>query len=136
MRQTSNIGTVRTLYQAFANADAATLLAGCHPDIVWQVNGNPQHASFFGRRTGHAGVIDFLQQLSAALTDIVCTPQTFHEFGNMVLVTGNDSATGRESGKAVTVEWAHLFTLEQGLVREFREYYDTASITAALEQPS
>lgn len=136
MHQPSNLSIVRSMYAAFAKGDVAALLDSCHPEIVWQVVGNPEQAPFFGRHDGHAGVIEFLQQLSAALTDIVNTPENIYDVDDKVIVTGHDSAKARATGKSLSTEWVHLFTLEQGKVREFKEFYDTARIVAALERQS
>lgn len=129
-----NLDLVRGMYRAFGTGDIPALLAACDPDISWRVVGNPEQATFFGQRHGRDGVLDFVQQLVSALSDIVNTPQQFHALDDKVFVSGNDSATARSSGKRFSVDWLHVFTIRNGLVCEFVEYYDTASIVAALGQ--
>ncbi len=48
-----------------------------------------------------------------------------------VLVLGYYAMTMRKTGRNVSCDWVHVFTLNKGKVAKFREFTDTAQILEA-----
>jgi ketosteroid isomerase-like protein len=45
-----------------------------------------------------------------------------------VIVLGDETSRIKATGKVLDSEWAHAFTLRDGLMIAFHEYIDTAAI--------
>ena len=124
-----NTALVQAAYAAFGRGDVAALLATCTDDIVWVSNGDPAVIPWVGTRHGHAGVVEFLTGLGANLDFEAFEPRKFVASGDMVVVIGFTQAR-LKSGKRglLASEWVHLFTIRDGKLARFQEFYDTAAI--------
>lgn len=133
MNEQTNLALIQAIYQAFARGDLPAVLSHFCDDAIWHVVGDPRHAPFFGRREGKAAMTAFFVSLAEQVEGLECIPKTFHTFADQVLVLGSDSGTVRGTGKRYQTDWAQLFTLRDGKVAQFKEFYDTASIAFALQ---
>ncbi len=133
MNEQGNLDLVRAIYQAFAHGDLPTVLSHFHDDAIWHVVGDPRQVAFFGRREGKAAMTDFFVSLAGLVEALDCMPKAFDAFGEQVLVLGSDSGTVRATGRRYKTDWAQLFTLREGRVAQFREFYDTAAIALAFQ---
>ncbi|MCX7381614.1 MAG: nuclear transport factor 2 family protein, partial [Alphaproteobacteria bacterium] len=124
-----NTALVQEAYAAFGRGDVAALLATCADDIVWVSNGDPAVIPWVGTRRGHAGVVEFLTGLGTNLDFEAFEPRKFVASGDMVVVIGFTQAR-LKSGKRglLASEWVHLFTVHDGKLARFQEFYDTAAI--------
>jgi ketosteroid isomerase-like protein len=59
------------------------------------------------------------------------TPQEFFAAEDRVFVLGRYSWNIRKTGRAVSINWVHVFTLRNGKVTKFREFNDTAQFAEA-----
>lgn len=128
-----NLQTIHALYEAFGRGDLPAVLALLSDDVHWQVMGSERHLPLFGQRQGKPQVSDFFLRLNQLTTDMSFIPQTFHALDNdQVVTSGIDSASSRHTGRQYHTEWVHWFTLRDGKITRFKEFYDTGSIAEAM----
>jgi ketosteroid isomerase-like protein len=133
MNEQQNLQTVRDAYAAFTRGDIQGVLDVCADDIEWETPG-PSQIPYAGIFHGKEDVAEFFRIL--AQTDDVeqFQPQRFFADGDMVIVLGRYAARVKSTGKSVTADWVHAFTMRGGKVARWREYLDTASYAKAYEQ--
>ena len=50
------------------------------------------------------------------------------------MATGQTTATALSTGKTVTVDWAQLWVLRDGLVTHFKDFADTDTVASAFHK--
>jgi uncharacterized protein len=124
---------IQSLYAAFGRGDVKTILDGLDPAVDWRSNADPKNIPWGGRRQGLAGATTFFQALDENLDFEAFEPSEFHAAGDTVTVVGRTRARGKKGGRGVfDSEWVHIFTVTNGKVARFREYYDTVALERAL----
>jgi len=117
---------VKKLYNAFAEGDVETVMAGFAEDVEWNEaenfiysDGNP----YMGGAAIGEGV--FTRLGSEWEYWNLENLQLFNVDTNMVLATGRYKALNKASGKELDAQFAHLWTLRDSLVSSFQQYTDT-----------
>jgi len=128
----NNVDLIRSCYAAFQRGDMKTIFDALDPAIDWVSNGDDKVIPWAGRRRGVEGAAAFFQALGEALDFELFEPQDFHLSGDTVAVVGRTRARVRASGGRFDSAWAHVFTVRNGRLVAFREFYDTLSIAGAL----
>lgn len=122
--------TVQAIYAAFSRGDVESIIATLAPDVAWEAwaDNSAQRSGvpWMIARHGHDGARAFFASLSAL---------QIHDYA-VLSVLGNDrqvaveftiDATVRATGKRFFEEEMHLWSFDdQGRVRRFRHYLDTA----------
>lgn len=126
-----SVSLVQDLYAAFGRGDVPAILAQLAPDVEWEVVGRRDDYPTFGVRHGQDGVGEFFALLAEHEAYSDFTPLSFHDAGDTVLVLGRAAYELKATGKRVATDWAHVFTLRDGKVAGFREFYDTAQVAEA-----
>ena len=54
--------------------------------------------------------------------------------GDKVVAIGQTTGTALSTGKTITVEWAQLWVLKDGLVTKFKDFGDTDTVTSAFHK--
>lgn len=117
---------IKKLYNAFAEGDVETVLAGFTEDIQWNEaenfiysDGNPY--------VGGAAVAEGVFQRLGGEWEYwnLENAQFFNVDTNKVLVTGRYKALNKASGKELDAQFAHLWTLRDSLASSFQQYTDT-----------
>ena len=54
--------------------------------------------------------------------------------GDKVVAIGQTTGTAHSTGKTVTVEWAQLWVLKDGLVTSFKDFEDTDTVASAFHK--
>ena len=85
-----------------------------------------------GVRRGREQVAEFFKALDQVFEIQRFEPKQFIAQGEQVVVLGDDTAKVKVTGKVLTEEWAHAFTIRDGKITAFREYIDTAEVVAEL----
>lgn len=129
----SNIEIAQEAYAKFANGDIAGLIALCSDDVHWQTP-EIENADFGGKWRGHEEVKKFFATLAAEeeITDF--QPLDFMADGDKVVVLGTSASTVRETGKSYHTEWVHIFTVKNGQIVSFIEFFDNAAATRAFQK--
>ncbi|MFC0709755.1 nuclear transport factor 2 family protein [Azorhizophilus paspali] len=99
------------------------------PDIEWRVlESFPSGGLYRGRQV----VIDrFFPAVKAHFAAYETRPETFMADGDTVIATGRYRVQGR-SGIAADVDFAHVWTVRDGVIVAFRQIADTAALNAVL----
>jgi uncharacterized protein len=130
MAEQTNIGIVQGIYQAFGAGDIEAILNRLTEDVVWRDPGQKvvPHA---GTWRGRDGVARFFQAVAESMEFGSFEPQEFLASGDTVVVLGTMQITVRQTGKSYDNDWAMVWRLRDGLVREWRVIEDTAVEAAA-----
>ena len=133
MNEESNTEIVRRGYEKFASGDISGLLGLFHNDIEWKVP-EIENAAFGGSRQGLEAVGEFFSQLHEGEDITEFVPTDFIAQGDKVVVLGRSTATVRSTGKSYSTDWVHVFSLKDGKVAGFNEFFDNAAATRAFQQ--
>jgi ketosteroid isomerase-like protein len=76
-------------------------------------------------------VREFFRIVADTLEFHAFAPREFHAVGNMVFVLGTYDMTVRKTGRRAASEWMHVFWLNDGKVKRYREFTDTARFAEA-----
>ena len=132
MNEQQNLDLVRRGYEAFGRGDIDALLELLAEDIEWASPGPPELPTA-GTRRGRQQVAEFFQAVDQVFEIQRFEPKSFIAQGDVVVVLGNDTAKVKATGKVLTDEWAHAFTIRDGKIAAMREYLDTAAVVAELQ---
>lgn len=133
MSNKNNIAVVQRAYDCFKTGDIGGLLKTFAENITWtypQVADVPYARSWENR----AGVTEFFTTLTATTDCLQFEPRTFHSAGDQVIVQGTYEFRVKETGRSYLCEYVHFFTVNDGEITGFREYTDTAAVTAAFQK--
>ena len=133
MSEQQNIEVVRRGYEAFSRGDLNALLSLFDKDIEW-VSPGPPELPTSGRRRGHQAVAEFFKVVNEVFDIQRFEPKEFIAQGDRVVVLGEDTSRVKATGKTIDSEWAHAFTLKNGVVIRFHEYIDTSAVVAELRE--
>ncbi len=131
MTEQQNIEIVKRGYEAFGQGDIKGVLALCAENVEW-VSSGPSQMPTAGIRRGHEQVAQFFTAVDELFQFERFEPKQFIAQGEQVVVLGANTAKVKATGKVLTEEWAHAFTIRDGKIAAFREYIDTAEVVAEL----
>ncbi len=134
MEQTEqDLALVREVYDAFARADVARIMALFAEDgTVVQSPALP----WGGTHAGHAGLGHFLTTLVAHLDSHPETERLIADAAGHVVQVGRTRGVVRATGVRFDLAEVHVFTLAGGRVTRFEAYLDTPAMLAALAAPA
>ena len=127
-----NIELVQSGYAAFGRGDVPGLIALFDSNIEWKTPG-PSDLPTAGTRRGHSQVADFFGTLGQMFDFEQFEPHTYVADGERVVVLGRETFTVKATGTRHNSEWCHVFTIRDGRVIAFQEYFDTAALVADLK---
>ena len=128
-----NLGVIRQGYEAFGRGDIDTMLQSFDEQITWVTPGPPDLATS-GKRTGRQEVAGFFASVNQLFDIQRFEPREFIARGDLVVVLGSETAAARSTGKVIELDWVHVFTMRNGKVTAFQEFFDTAAVVAALRE--
>ena len=127
----SNIEIVQAAYAAFGRGDVPGILALLAPDVRWEVVGDRAHFPTFGRWDGAEAVLRFFEAVGENEAFSIFDPNTFDLSGENVFVSGHCESVIQRSGEAIAYDFLHIFTVRDGKIVAFREFFDSATIAQA-----
>jgi len=133
MSETTNIEVVQNAYEKFGTGDIAGLLTLLTDDIDWSTP-HVENAPFTGNRLGLQEVGEFFKLLGETEDFSYFEPTEFIEQGNRVVVLGRSKATVKTTGRSYETDWVHLFTVHEGKITNFHEFFDNAAATRAFQK--
>lgn len=122
------LSVVQDVYAAFGRGDIPALLGALAPDVRWEVVGRASDYPTFGVRHGPDGALAFFQALGETEDISEFVPERLHAAGDTVFVEGRIKLRLKTNGRALAYDWAHVFTVRDGKIAGFREFYDTALV--------
>ena len=130
MSEKENLETVKAAYRAFGAGDIDAMLQLLGNDVEWVMPEVPG-IGFTGSYRGRTQVGEFFRTLAGAEDTLEFTQDQFIVTGSQVGVTGRYKARVKATGKTVETPYAHFFTVVDGRIYAFQEYYDTAAVAEA-----
>jgi uncharacterized protein len=128
MSDSSNVAVVRRLYQARGNPDVICQVLAS--DVRWEVvDGFPYGAVYEGL---DSVLRDFFGRLFTDFDEFVANGSEFFESGDRVIALGSYAGRARRSGKRFTARFAHVWTLQDGLIVRLQQCADTVQLVRAL----
>jgi ketosteroid isomerase-like protein len=117
---------VKEAYSAFEKGGIQALLQIVSEDVSWRVVAStglpyPNHCQT------RAEVKRFFEDLFAAEEITKFETREFIDAGSHVVVIGFIAATIKATKKSFESEWVHIFTIKDGLVTRWQEFFDTAA---------
>jgi uncharacterized protein len=132
MSEQDNIRTAQEAYAAFGRGDIQSLLSMLDENVEWVTPGPPDAMPTAGTRRGREGVAEFFSTLAETDQIEVFEPQEFIAQGDKVVSIIKCRTRLKATGRAVDDELVHIFTVRDGRIARFREYFDTAATVEAL----
>jgi hypothetical protein len=131
MTEESNRELVQSFYATFQAGDIDAVLALLSPQFELVYSG-PSVIPSAGTWNGHAG---FRRWAEAALQGHL-PPESlnFEEFvvqGDKVVVPGHVSLRIKATGKTCETDFLHLFTVRDGKLTSWRDFFDTFALAQA-----
>lgn len=123
---------IQNMYNAFAEGDIPTVLAGMDDHIIWNeaegnslADGNPYKGA-------DAVLNGVFARLGAEWENFTLVDIKIHEMANnQVLATLRYHGKNVATGKSINAQAAHHWTLKDGKVIGFQQYVDTKQLAEA-----
>jgi ketosteroid isomerase-like protein len=128
MSDLPNVSIVRRLYQARGNPEVIRQVLAS--DVRWEVvDGFPYGAVYVGL---DSVLRDFFGRLFTDFDEFVANGAEFFESGDHVIALGSYAGRARKTGKRFTARFAHMWTLQDGLIVRLQQCADTVQLARAL----
>jgi uncharacterized protein len=125
----SNLETVQGFYAGAAAGDMQQIRSVLAPRLTWQQTpGFPNASTFHTPDEVLAGVFETLHEEWDGFKGV---PEEFIDGGDRIVVLGTYSGTSRATGRAFAAPFAHVFTVDDGVITVMRQFTDTALVHAA-----
>jgi ketosteroid isomerase-like protein len=126
-----NVRVAEQTYEAFARGDVPGVLENFREDVEWRA---AEGLPWGGVHNGPNAVAENV--FGAVMAEVDGFALNIERFiaseGDIVLVLGRYSGKGRRGGKPLDAAFAHVWELEDGKLRRFLHYTDTAKFNEAL----
>lgn len=126
----SAMAIVKQAYEAFSRNDIEGVLELVAPTVDWRVIA-PASLPYPTQCNTRQEVARFFKELAEDGEITVFEPREFIEADDRVVVLGFVRVTLSTTGKTFESEWAHVFTVKDGLVTRWVEFFDTAARMSA-----
>ncbi len=124
------LAVVQAAYRAFATRDIESLLALLATDVEWGEPDNPAIPSS-GTRHGVDGVREWLRIGNDTEEILAFEPERFIAQDDAVAVIGRTTVRARPTGRTYGTDFVHLIVVQNGRIRRFQEFFDTAAAAEA-----
>ncbi len=133
MSAEDNLGTVKTIYEAFGKGDVASILDLVVDDVDWAAEAAGAGAPWYGQRSSKEEVAGFFEAIGTALDVHEFTPKSFAaNDDDEVMVWIRFRVTVRATGREAEMDLHHYWRFRDGKVECYRGTEDTAQMQAAL----
>ena len=132
----SNEDVVKQIYADFAVGNMEGFATALSPDVVWnEAENNP-----YVTESPYVGIesvmSDAMSVIGQDFSSFAVKPESYLVDGNTVAMIGRYEATYKPTGKTMTPQVVHLWTLEDGHITGFQQYGDTAAMRDVMVQDS
>lgn len=128
-----NTAIAQQAYTNFKTGNIQALLDQLSDDVTWQLP-EVEGAPLSGKRTGRDGVREFFATVARDQEVIEFEPREFVAQGDKVVSLGHYKWRVKDTGRDFASDFAHVFTIRDGKVTGFREYFDSAVVAAAYQK--
>lgn len=133
MNETNNTQIVKDAYEKFQNGNIEGLLNLMSDDIDWKTP-TVAGASLTGQRNGRENVAKFFDELAESEDFSDFQPTEYIAQGDRVVVLGKSAGTVKPTSRNFETDWVHIFTVKDGKVTSFLEFFDTAAMERAYQK--
>ena len=127
----TNIGLIRTVYEAFGRGDARFIASQVKPEARWDFNVTNSDVPWHVTVTGPAEVPKFLGAFVENVELEAFEPRQFIAMGDDVIAHVRIAYTVKRTKKRVDQEQLHWWTVRDGKITRLRHFEDTAQVMAA-----
>jgi ketosteroid isomerase-like protein len=117
-------------YQLFKTGDIGALLELYHNDAEW-IGPESEFVPFAGAFHGKPEIGLFFSKLNASLQYTRFEPNRFLAEDEVVVVMGTSSFIAKPTGRSMDSAWVHVFSMRDGKVARFQNFYDSAAMERA-----
>jgi uncharacterized protein len=131
LAKTTTLRPVQSFYAALDRGDVPSVLGLLAPDVEWtEAERFPYYS---GTWHGADAVLhNLLEPLAQDWENFSATAEDFLVEGARVVSFGVYAGTYKQTGKSMTAQFAHRWTVRDGKIASFWMYTDTAKVLAAL----
>ncbi|MFI1918053.1 nuclear transport factor 2 family protein [Nocardia sp. NPDC020380] len=131
MSNNSDLEVIRAHYRASDRGDLVGMLAPLAADVAWtEMAGFPYAGTYIGPEAVRDNVFG---RLAAEWDGYTATVDEVVGAGDGIVVgIGTYSGVYRATGTKMTARFVHIWRLENGEVRRFEQFTDTAAVRAAM----
>jgi ketosteroid isomerase-like protein len=131
MQEQDNIDLIKKLYAAFGQGDIETIIDHLADQLVWRFDA-PSVIPYAGEHGTPEQVKEgFFANLASTQKDYSLQTDEFIAQGGKVIVVGSYGATVKSTGKRFDLSLAHAWTIQNGKVKRFVNFTDTARVAEA-----
>ena len=131
MTEQENVRTIQEAYASFQRGDVQAVLNVLTDDVEWVTPGPTGILPLAGHRRGRDEVAQFFSLLNGSEEVEQFEPQQYVAQGNKVVAFVKYRSRIKSTGHTADADLVHVFTVRDGKIAEFREYYDTAAAVEA-----
>jgi ketosteroid isomerase-like protein len=114
-----NVELVKAVYRAVNEDDLPTFLAAMHPEVELTTSG--VYPDFHSSYRGREGAVHYWEAARGLWDAFSIEIGSCEPIGDHVVAQVHQEVEGRD-GIVVDHDWGHLFSFEDGLIREVRAY--------------
>jgi uncharacterized protein len=126
MADQENLAVVQQAFAALGQNDLEAFKRMLSDDVEWRTPGPSDVLPFAGVHHGPEEVAAWWKKLGECEEAISFAPKAFIPHEDEVIVVGDSEMRVRATGKELSAEWVQIYTVENGKITKFREFYDTA----------
>jgi ketosteroid isomerase-like protein len=128
---TSNKDFVKVIYHSYSRGDAAGVLASFDSEILWAYPDNVFYAEGSPYRGPNEVFNRIFVRLATEWENFKVEPMEYIAEGDRVVALVRETGIHRETGSALEVDTAHIWTIREGKAIEFYAYTDTLALSKA-----
>lgn len=133
IQERENERIMRSIYDSYLNHNLQTVFDACAEDTEWLAIGPADKLPYAGLYRGPKEVEKYLAILDDCEESNHLIPQEFIAHGDKVIVFGEYIARVNATGIQFKTDFVHVFTLRDGKIIKFRDFYDTAAAVKAYQ---
>ena len=132
-REEANVRLVRDMYESILRGDFNAIVERFTEDVEWEVIG-PAELPFCGRVRGRREAASTLRRNFSGYQHIQATVRAVVAQGNLVVVMCRETVRLEPLEEPVEVEWVQVFTIVNGQLAKFRQFFDTLTMKRVVER--
>lgn len=125
-----NTAIAKQAYANFKTGNIDALLDQLSDDVTWELP-EVEGVALSGTRNGRDSVREFFATVARDQEVIEFEPREFVAQGDKVVSLGHYNWRVKDTGRDFASHFAHVFTIRDGKVTAFREFFDSAAVAAA-----
>ena len=133
MNEQENTKTVKQAYDYFKSGNIEGVLSLMSNDVDWRLP-NIENMPHAGTRKGLEQVTEFFSTLAEAQDAKQFDPNEFIAQGDRVVALGHYIWKVKANNREYESDFVHVFTVRDGKITGFDEYFDTTPATMAYQK--